>query len=70
MFTVKYMYDNGEVEFDEDVFETEEQAYDHGQYMHSCNESGWEILNMSNPGDNPIEDAIDFDFEVVEVDEK
>ena len=70
MFTIRYIYDDGSIELDDEVFETEEEAEEHGLYMHSCNALGAEILNLSNPGDYPLEEASGFEFEVVDLDEE
>lgn len=65
---VLYHYDDGTSEEDDEVFETEEEAEEHGLYMHSCASLGAEILHMSNPGDYPDDDD-DLDYEIIEVDD-
>lgn len=64
---------NGEPE--DELFETEEEAIDHGLYLESCASMGADILHMSNPGDYPFRgdelyDDEDEYFEVVNVGEK
>lgn len=55
-------------ELDDAVFDTEEDAVEHAEYLASCTRYGAEILHMSNPGDY---DADDYDdgFEIVEIDD-
>lgn len=68
-YQVKYIYSNGEEEFEDELFDTEEEAQEAGEYGCSCYHQGNEILNMSNPGDYPLSDDDDVDFEIIEVDE-
>ena len=69
-FKVIMHYPSGEEEELDDVFTSEDAASDYGLYMCSCYHTGGEILNMSNPGDYPLEDdEDDVDFEVIEVDD-
>ncbi|WP_024866362.1 hypothetical protein [Butyrivibrio sp. FCS014] len=42
-------------------------AEEHGLYLCGCYKTGCEILNMSNPGDYPLDEDDDVDFEVVKV---
>jgi hypothetical protein len=67
MFKVVMCYDNGTKEEEDELFETQEAAYEYGLYMCSCFHEGAEILNLSNPGDYPLEESGDIDFEVIEV---
>lgn len=55
-------------ELDDAVFDTEEEAVEHAEYLASCTRYGAEILHMSNPG---YYDADDYDdeFEIVEIDD-
>lgn len=55
-------------EFEDDVFDTEEEAEDYALYLSSCAKEGAEILNLSNPGDYEADDYDD-DYEVVKVDD-
>ena len=60
---------NGD-EWEEDgLFDTEEEAQEHGEYVAGCAAEGAEVLNMSNPGDYPIDPDTEIEFEVVEVDD-
>lgn len=62
----KYMIKiNGELE--DDVFDTEDEAKEQALYLMSCSREGAEILNLSNPGDYPLEDYVEPDYEIVEV---
>lgn len=67
MFKVIMHYPDYDDE-EEEIFETEEEAEEYG--LQSCSDyhAGGEILNMSNPGDYPLDDNDDVDFEVIEVD--
>lgn len=68
MFKVVMKYSDGTTEEDDEVFESEAEANEHGLYLCSCYEEGGEILHMSNPGDYPLDDDDRADFEVIEVD--
>lgn len=68
-YLVKMIYSNGIEEIDDEIFDTEEEAEEYGLYLMGCCREGAEVLNMSNPGDWPLEEYEDPDFEVVEVDE-
>jgi hypothetical protein len=68
MFKVVMSYPDGSKEEDDEVFETESEADDYGLYLCSCYKTGGEILNMSNPGDYPLDVDGEVDFEVIEVD--
>jgi hypothetical protein len=56
-------------EFEDEEFDSEEAADDYALYLVSCSRSGAEILNMSNPGDYPLDDFDEPEYEIVEVDE-
>ncbi len=68
MFKVVMKYSGGTTEPDEEVFETESEANEHGSYLVSCYAEGGEVLHMSNPGDYPLAEDDVADFEVIEVD--
>lgn len=55
----------------DEVFDTYEDADQHGLYLCSCSELGAEILHMSNPGDYEYdEDSYeDPEYSIVEVDD-
>lgn len=61
-------YSDGTSDEDDGVFNTEEEADEYGQYLCSCYHLGGEILNMSNPGDYPLDEDDDVDYEIIEVD--
>jgi hypothetical protein len=65
-YQVEMHYSDGTIDLDPDVFDTIEDAEDHGNYLCSCNHQGARILNMSNPGDYPLDDDDDVDFEIVQ----
>ena len=67
MFKVVMRYPDGTEEEEDEVFETEAEADEHGLYMCSCYKQGGEILNMSNPGDYPLDEDDEADFEIIEV---
>ena len=66
-YQVKYVYQNGEEEFEDELFDIEEEAQKAGDYGCNCYHLGGEILNMSNPGDYPLSDDDDVDFEIIVV---
>lgn len=68
LFKVLLKYADGYEDEDDETFETESEASEHGCYLCSCAREGAEILHMSNPGDYPDDDC-DVDFEIIEVDD-
>lgn len=69
MYKVVMHYSDGTSGEDDEVFETESEANDYGLELISSYHTGGEVLNMSNPGDYPLDEDDDTDFEVVEIDE-
>ena len=65
-YKVVMTYPNGESDEMDEEFETYEEAERYGQERCSDYSLGGEILNMSNPGDYPLEDE-DADYDVIEV---
>lgn len=55
-------------EEDDEVFDTYEDADEHGLYLVSCWHTGAETLEMSNPGDYPYDPDDEPDYDVIEVD--
>ncbi|MBQ3602203.1 MAG: hypothetical protein IJA02_00015 [Clostridia bacterium] len=55
-------------EFEDEIFDTEEEAEDYALYLSSCAKEGAEILHMSNPGDYDADDYDD-DYEIIEIDD-
>lgn len=68
-YKILMQYSDGTSEMEDDVFDTEEEAEEYGGYLIGCCRTGAETLNLSNPGDYPLDDYEDPDFEVVEIDE-
>lgn len=68
MYKVVMKYPDGTTDPDDEVFQSESEADDHGLYLVSCYNQGGEVLHMSNPGDYPLVEDDDADFEVIEVD--
>ena len=68
MFKVVTIGSDGTREEDDDVFETEAEAEQHGQQMCSDYRQGATVLHMHNPGDYPDPDD-EIDYEVIEVDD-
>lgn len=68
-FKVVLKFSDGSVEEDDEILETEQEANEYGQQQVSSYQAGGEVLNLSNPGDYPLSDDDDVDFEVVAVDE-
>ena len=52
---VKMIYPDGETDIDDEVFDDYDEADEHGMYLCSCYTLGGEIMNMSNPGDYPLD---------------
>ena len=55
-------------EYEDEVFNSYEEAEEMAQYYRSCAKLGAEMLNLSNPGDYPY-DEDDFDYPDYEIDE-
>lgn len=55
-------------EYEDEIFDSEEEAHEYALYLCSCTQLGAEILHMSNPGDYD-EDDYETDFEIEEIDE-
>lgn len=68
MYKVVMVLPDGTKEQDDEVFETEAEAVAHGEEQCSNYMAGAEVLHMSNPGDYPLSEDDDVDFEVIEVD--
>jgi hypothetical protein len=52
---------------DDPVFDTEEEAEEHASVVISNYHTGGEVLHLSNPGDYPEPDGEDPEYEIVEV---
>lgn len=68
-YQVLMKYPDGTESLEDDVFDTEEAAEEYGNYLVGCSSTGAETLNLSNPGDYPLEDFDEPEFEVVEAEE-
>lgn len=55
-------------EFEDEIFDTEEEAEEYALYLVSCTKYGAEILNISNPGDYEADDYL-CNYEIIEIDE-
>lgn len=70
IFQVLMHYPDGTDELEDEVYDSYEAADAAGLDNCSCYVEGGEILNMSNPGDYPLQDDADeVDYEVIEVDD-
>lgn len=69
MFKVKLIFSDGNTEELDGVFDTEAEAEEYALESISEYHLGGEILNMSNPGDYPLDEEDDVDFELIEIDE-
>ena len=61
-------YSDGTSEEQDDIFDTEEEAESYAGYLCGCYHVGAETLHLSNPGDYPIAEDDDVDYEIIEVD--
>ncbi len=66
-YQVELQYSDGTTELDDEVFTSRRDAEEHGMYLCSCYRTGCEVLNLSNPGDYPLDEDDDVDFEVIRV---
>lgn len=64
-YQVLIHFPDGEDELQDEIFDTEEEAEEFGCDYVSCSRLRAEILEMSNPGDYPMDDYEEPDFEVV-----
>lgn len=68
-YQVKYIASDGESWVDDEVFDTEEEAFESGEYGCGCHSLGNEIFNLSNPGDYPLDEDDELEFEVIEIED-
>ena len=59
--------ENGYEDEQDEIFDNRQAAEDYGLYIVGCADLGAEILNMSNPGDYPLEEAEKLSFRVERV---
>lgn len=62
-------YSDGTSDEQDEIFDSEEDAEEYAGYLVSCSQTGAETLNLSNPGDYPLDDYEDPDYEIVETDD-
>lgn len=68
-YKIIMQYPDGTNEEQDEVFDTEEDAEEYANYLVSCSQEGAEILNLSSPGDYPLDDYEDPDFEIIEIED-
>lgn len=68
-YKVVMLYSDGTQEELDEIFDTEEEADEAGMQACSDYREGCEIMNLSNPGDYPLYDDDDVDYEIIEIDE-
>lgn len=69
MFKVKLTFSDGDTQEMDGLFDTEDEAEEYALEWISEYHLGGDMLNMSNPGDYPLDEEDDVDFEVIEIDE-
>jgi len=67
-YKVVMVYSSGEEE-DDEVFETEAEAEAYGLVQVSTYQAGGEVLNLSNPGDYPLDPDDEAEFKIIEIDD-
>ena len=68
-YKIIMQYSDGISEEQDEIFDTEEDAEEFALYLVGCTRTGAETLNLSNPGDYPLDDYENPDFEIIEVDD-
>ena len=66
-YKAKIIFEDGEIMEIDGVFDTETEAEEYALESISEYRLGCEILNMSNPGDYPLDEEEDVEFEVIEI---
>ena len=66
-YQVEMRYSDGTRDLDDEVFTSKKDAEEYGLYLLGCCHSGCETLNLSNPGDYPLDDDDDVSFKVIKV---
>ena len=61
-YKIVMKYSDGTSEEEDDIFSSEEAAEEYG-----CCNDGAETLNLSNPGDYPIDEYESPDYEIIEI---
>lgn len=68
-FKIEMQFSDGTCEVQDEVFDSEEDAEEYGNYLVSCDRAGAETLNLSNPGEYSLDDNEDASYEIIEVDD-
>ena len=68
-YKIIMIYSDGTEEEEDDLFDDQASAEEYAQYLCGCYHQGGEILNMSNPGDYPLDEDDDVDYEIVEIED-
>ena len=66
-YKIIMMYSDGTSEEQDEIFDSQKSAEEYASYLVSCCEDGAETLNLSNPGDYPLDDYEEPDFEIIEI---
>lgn len=68
-YKIVMQFSDGTSEEQDEIFDSEEEAEEYAGYLVGCSRTGSETLNLSNPGDYPLDDYEDPDYEIVEIDD-
>ena len=68
-FKILMKYADGSDDLQDEVFDSEEAAIEYADYLVSCGHEGAEILELSNPGDYPLDEYEDSEYEIIEVED-
>lgn len=66
-YKIVMQYPDGTNEEQDEIFDTEEDAEEYALYLVSCSVEGSEILNLSNPGDYPLGNYEESNFEIIQI---
>lgn len=53
----------------DDIYDSYDEADEAGMYMVSCDRLGRQILEMSNPGDDPYDPNYEAEYDIIEIDD-
>jgi hypothetical protein len=68
-YKVVLKYSDGSSDEQDEIFTTEAEAEEYGLVCRSEYRVGGEVLNLSNPGDYPLDEEDNVDFEIIEIDD-
>lgn len=68
-YKIVMQYSDGTSEEEDDIFDSKEAAEEYACYLVGCCSDGAETLNLSNPGDYPIDEYEAPDYEIIEIDD-